>query len=257
LEAADLNGNGRAEIFVSYFNDTFNRFESKVVELDQKGALTQIAELSSLVRSYQDPKGAKHLATQQITEDASFPFGSIYPLVYKEGKYAAGKPAVDFLKSRNRADWLYDFTFATVDGKPAVVDITSTELLRVRFQKGSWKTAETYGQTPNRVRWTGDRMLNFRPPIPVRYDDKGAFSGMYAIKNIGGLGTLTAAFGIFVRSELHRLDWSGLSLKPSWTAELGGCATGLALVSPAGGAQELAVMVVGTAERSAIWAYQP
>ncbi|MDD5630375.1 MAG: hypothetical protein PHU21_15025, partial [Elusimicrobia bacterium] len=163
-----------------------------------------------------------------------------------------------FIKNRNRVDWLYDFNFATVDNKPAVVDITNTDLLRVRFLKGSWKTAETYGQTPNRVRWpqNSDRLLSFRPPVWARYDDKG-FAGLYAIKNIGGLGSLTAAFGIFVRSELHRLEWSGLSLKPTWTAELGGCATGLALVSPPGGAQELAVMVVGTAGQSAIWAYEP
>ncbi|MDD5630311.1 MAG: hypothetical protein PHU21_14700, partial [Elusimicrobia bacterium] len=73
LEAVDLNGNGRAEVFVSYFNDTFNRFETKVLELDQKGVLVQVAELPYLVRGYQDYKGARRLATQQVTEDASFP----------------------------------------------------------------------------------------------------------------------------------------------------------------------------------------
>ena len=151
---------------------------------------------------------------------------------------------------------LYDFTFLTLDNKPAVVDVTNTELVRVRFAKGSWKTSESYCQTPNRVRWTGDRMLHFRPGMAVRYDDKG-FSGLYAIKNIGALGTLATPFGIFSRAELHRLDWTGLSLAPTWKAELGGFSTGMALVSPAGGAQELAVIVVGTAGRSSIWAYEP
>ncbi|MBI5241764.1 MAG: hypothetical protein HY926_14925 [Elusimicrobia bacterium] len=256
LETADLDGNGRAELFVSYFNDTFNRFETKVISLDEKGEFRQAAEMPTLVRGYQDQKGGRQLALQQITEDASFPFGAIYPLVYKDGKYGPGKPAVDFLKSKNRVDWIYDFTFATVDGKPAVVDVTNTELVRVRFAKGSWKTAESYSQTPNRVRWSGDRMLHFRPAMPVRYDDKG-FAGLYAIKNIGALGTLATPFGIFSRAELRRLDWTGLSLAPSWTAELGGYTTGLALVSPPGGSQELAVIVVGTAGRSSIWAYEP
>jgi len=100
-------------------------------------------------------------------------------------------------------------------------------------------------------------MLNFRLPIPVRYDDKGGFAGMYAIKNIAAAGGLALPFGIFSKAELHRLDWTGLSLAPAWTAELGGYATGLALVPPAGGTQEVAVLVVGTAERSSIWAYEP
>ena len=256
LDAADLDGDGRAEVFVSYFNDTFHRFETKVIVLDEKGAFRQAAELPSLVRSYQDPKGARRLAVQQVTEDASFPFGAIYPLAYKDGKYGPGKPAMDFIKARNRVDWIYDFTFLTLDNKPAVVDVTNTELVRVRFAKGSWKTAESYCQTPNRVRWTGDRMLHFRPGMAVRYDDKG-FSGLYAIKNIGALGTLATPFGIFSRAELHRLDWTGLSLAPTWKAELGGFSTGMALVSPAGGAQELAVIVVGTAGRSSIWTYEP
>ncbi|MCX5797701.1 MAG: VCBS repeat-containing protein [Elusimicrobia bacterium] len=254
LEAADLNGNGRAEVFVSYFNDAFNRFETKILELDQKGEFVQVAELPYLVRGYQDYKGARHLATQQITEDASFPFGAIYPLAYHDGKYGPGKPALDF--SKRRVDWLYDFDFVTLDNKPATVDVTNTELLRVRFPKGSWKTSESYCQTPNRVRWTGDRMLHFRPAMAVRYDDKG-FAGLYAIKNIGALGTLASPFGIFARAELHRLDWSGLSMAPTWVAELGGYSTGLALVPSAGGSQELAVMVVGTAGRSSIWAYEP
>ena len=214
----------------------------------------QVAELPYLVRGYQDPKGVRRLAAQQITEDASFPFGAIYPLAYQDGKYGPGKPAVDFLK--HKVDWLYDFTFLTLDNKPATVEVTNTELIRVRFPKGSWKTAESYDQTPNRVRWTGDRMLQFRPALVVRYDDKG-FAGLYAVKNIASYGGLAAPFGLFASAELRRLDWTGLSLAPSWVAELGGYSTGLALTTPAGGPQELAVMVVGTAGRSSIWAYDP
>ena len=99
-------------------------------------------------------------------------------------------------------------------------------------------------------------MLQFRPALVARYDDKG-FAGLYAVKNIAGYGGLTGAFGIFASAELRRLDWTGLSLAPSWVAELGGYSTGLALTAPAGGPQELAVLVVGTAGRSSLWAYDP
>jgi hypothetical protein len=254
LEAADLDGDGRAEVYASYFNDSFHRFETKVLELDQKGALVQIAEIPYLVRGYQDLKGARRLAAQQIMEDASFPFGAIYPLVYQGGKYGPGKPAVDFLK--HSVDWLYDFTFLTVDDKPATVEVTNTELIRVRFAKNSWKTPESYDQTPNRVRWNGDRVLNFRPALVARYDDKG-FAGLYAVKNIAAYGGAAALFGRFASAELRRLDWTGLSLAPSWVADLGGYSTALTLTAPAAGPQELAVLVVGTSGRSSLWAYKP
>jgi len=255
LQAVDLNGNGRAEIFVSLYNDAFARFETVVLELDDKGTLQQIAEIPYLVSGYQDPAGKRQFAAQQITDDVSFPFGAIYPLVYKDGKYGPGKPAVKFLK--RQVDWLYDFTFLTLDGKPATVSATSTDLIRVQFAKGnSWKTAEAYCQTPIRKRWAGDRMLLFRPALSVVYDQKSG-ADLYAVKNIASFGGLAGPFGLFSRAELHRLDWNGLSLAPSWVAELGGYSTSLVAVSPPGGTTELAVMVVGAAGKSSIWTFAP
>ena len=254
LEAADLNGNGRAEIFASLYNDAFNRFETVILELDAKSQLAQIAELPCLVRGYQDPTGKPRLAAQQVTDDSSFPFGAIYPLTYQDGKYGPGKPALSFIK--RKVDWLYDFTFLTLDGKPATVSLTNREIVRIQFEKGAAKTSEDFGQTPNRVRWTGDRMLHFRPPMVARYEGND-FAGLYLIKNIAALGGLASPFGIFARGELHRHNWNGVSIALDWKAELGGYSTGLALVSLPGGTQELAVMVVGTAGKSSIWAFAP
>jgi hypothetical protein len=253
LEAADLTGDGRCQIFASLYNDSFARFETIILEPGSDGALHRMAEIPYLVRGFQDPQGARRLAAQQITDDASFPFGAIYPLAYRDGKYATSRPAIQFVS--RPVDWLYDFTFASFDGQPATVDVTNTDLVRIRFAKGSsWKSAETYGQTPVRVRWSGDRMLQFRPALPARRDEKG--TSLYAVKNLASFGGLAMPFGLFSRAELHRLDWNGLSLAPSWTAELGGYSTGLTLVSAPGG-QELAVLVVSTAGKSSIWAFDP
>lgn len=255
LEAADLNGNGRAEIFASLYNNAFSRFETIVLEIDAQGQLTQIADLPYLVRKYQDPSGAPRLAAQQVVEDRSFPFGTIYPLTFQDGKYHQAKPAVKFPK--RQTDWLYDFTFATLDGKTADIFISNTELLGVQFEKGgSIKTAESYGQTPHRVRWTGDRLLYFRPPMLVRYDAKG-LAGLYLIKNLAALGGLASPFGIFSRGELHHMEWNGLNFSTQWTAPLGGWATGLALVEGPGRSPELAVAVVSAAEKTSIWGFEP
>ncbi|MDD5658304.1 MAG: hypothetical protein PHF00_13715, partial [Elusimicrobia bacterium] len=253
LDAGDLNGNGRAELFASVYNQGFARLETIVLELDAQGNLARVADLPFLVRGYQDQAGRGLLASQQVTEDRSFPFGAVYPLVWNEGKYRQGRPALAFPK--RRVDWLYDFTFASFDGKAAAVSVGSTELVRVQFTKGgAVKTPDSYGQTPNRVRWTGDRMLHFRPPMLARAGGKSA--SLYLVKNIAGLGGLAGPFGVFSRGELARMDWNGLSLSPAWRGALGGYCVGLSLVSAPGG-PELAAAVVGAADTTSLWAFDP
>lgn len=254
LEAADINGNGRAEIFASLYNDALARFETVVLELDPAGQLTKIADLSFLVRGFQDAAGRPQLATQQVTSDASFPFGAIYPLTYQDGRYAPGKPAVAF--TGRKPDWVFDFTLLTLDGKPATAFLTNREVVRVQFKKGSFKTPEDYCQTPNRVRWSGDRLLQFRPRLPALYDEKG-FAGIFLVKNIAAFGGLAGPFGIFSRAQIERLNWNGVALAQAWNAPLGGYCAGISLVSSAAQAPQIAVLVVGTAGQSSLWAYEP
>lgn len=253
LEAADLNGNGKAELFVTIFNDTFARFETLVFELDPQGQWAPAAEIPGVVRSIQEGQGKRVLATQRVVDDKTFPYSTIYPLVFEDGKYAAGKPAI----RPKRVDWVHDFTFANLDGtEPAVLSLTSSEVLRVQFKKGQWKSAEAYGQTPLRVRWT-NRVLSFRPPMVVRYEG-GRFGGLYLIKNIAALGGLAQPFGLFTRGSLVRKDWDGVALSDAWQAPLGGYAVSAALVPASEGRpEELAVMVVGTTGKSAVWTFDP
>lgn len=253
LEAADLNGNGRSELFVSLYNETFARFETIVLELDDKGQWAKTAEFPWVVRAYQDGTGKKILAMQQLVDDKTFPFSTIYPLVWQDGKYSAGKPAI----RNKRVDWLYDFTTANLDGtQPAVLSLTSTELLRVQFEKGSWKTSESYSQTPLRVRWAG-RVLSFHPPILARYADQ-AFGGLFLIKNTAALAGLGQPFGVYNGGMIQRKDWNGISLSTTWQGELGGYASTMSLLPSSGDRpEELAVAVVGSAGKSSIWAFTP
>lgn len=256
LEAGDVNQNGRAELFVSLHNGTFDRFETVVLELgqDAKGSpeLKQIADIPWVVRGHQDAAGRRVLAVQQLVEDTTFPFSNIYPLVFKDGKYGPGKGAI----RHKRVDWIYDFTTADLDGHaPAVMFLTTTEHLRVQFDKGYWKTPDAYGQTPIRIRWHG-RLLHFHPPILAAYDAQKK-AGIFLVKNISMLGTLSEPFGLFNSAEIHRKSWNGVSLQSDWRAELGGYSPALALVGDPQEPKDLAVAVVGSSGKSSLWIYDP
>jgi hypothetical protein len=251
LEAGDLDADRGDELFVSVFNDAFQRFETRVLSM-QNGKWLKIAELPFLTRGYQDATGKRVLATQQVVDDKSFPFGALYPLVYQDGKYEQGRPA---LKLR-RVDWLYGFTTAQIGaGEPAAVYLTTTHHLRVQFGKEWWPTPDDdYGQTPIRIRWE-DRLLEFNPPMAVTYGPSG-FDSLYAVRNMAALGGLASPFGVFNKGELLSKRWNGLGLETAWKADLSGCAQGLALVDLSG-QKELAVAIRGSAGQSSVWIFAP
>lgn len=249
LEAANLDGEPKDELFASYYDDTFKRFETKVFRLDA-GKWLKVAELPFLVRAQQDDKGARVLVTQQVVEDKTFPLNAMYPLAYQDGKYVQGRPRVEY----PRADWAFSVTGLGVDSKPAFIYLTNTHYLRVQLSKKSyWKSPDDdYGQTPVRVRWQ-DKLLEFNPPMRAVYGASG-LEGLFAVRNIPALGGMASPFGVFNRAELHRKNWNGLALESAWKADLSGAAQGLAVVETEG-RKELAVAVRGAADQTSVWIF--
>jgi hypothetical protein len=252
LEAADLDKNGKAELFVSIYNEPFRRLETSVYTLDA-GKWTKTADLPFLVRSHQNAKGERVIAAQQIQDDKTFPYGAVYPLVYQDGKYLQGRPGLN----PKRADWLYGFTYAQLDaaGDPAAIYLTSVDTLRVQFENGYWRSAESFGQSPIRVRWY-EHMLEFHPPMLATYDPKG-FDKFYAVRNLAMLGGLANPFGLFNGGELHAKTWTGVAFETAWRADLGGSSPGFALAEPEAGRKELVVAVAGSTGKSAVWTFDP
>ncbi len=252
LEAADLDADKKAELFVSVYNEAFRRLETSVYRLSA-GKWVKTADLPFLVRSHQDAKGGRLVASQQIQDDKTFPFGAVYPLLYKDGRYAQGRPALN----PKRADWLYGFTYAQLDaaGEPAALYLTKVNSLRAQFANGHWRSSEGFGQSPIRVRWH-DKLLEFHPPMLATYDAKG-FDKLYIVRNLAMLGGLATPFGLFNGGELHAESWTGVAFETAWKAELGGSSPGFALVEPEAGRKELVVAVAGSTGKSAVWTFDP
>ena len=146
---------------MSIYNEQFRRLETSVFKLDG-GKWVKTADLAFLVRAHQNAKGERIIASQQIQDDKTFPFGAVYPLVYQDGKYIQGRPKLN----PKRADWLYGFSYAQLDaaGEPASLYLTNVDSLRAQFDKGHWRSEESYGQSPTRVRWH-DRLFEFHPSM--------------------------------------------------------------------------------------------
>ena len=252
LEAADLDGDKKAELFVSIYNEQFRRLETSVFKLDG-GKWVKTADLAFLVRAHQNAKGERIIASQQIQDDKTFPFGAVYPLVYQDGKYIQGRPKLN----PKRADWLYGFSYAQLDaaGEPASLYLTNVDSLRAQFDKGHWRSEESYGQSPTRVRWH-DRLFEFHPSMLSTYNAKG-FDKLYIVRNLAMLGGLATPFGLFNGGELHAKIWTGVAFETAWRAELGGSSPGFALAEPEAGRKDLVVAIAGSTGKSAVWTFDP
>lgn len=252
LDWADLDGDKKAELYVSIYNEQFHRLETSVFKLDG-GKWAKSADLPYLVRAHQNPKGERVLASQQIQEDKTFPFAAVYPLAYQDGKFVQGRPKLN----PKRADWLYGFSYAQLDaaGEPAGLYLTSVNSLRAEFRKGHWRSSEGFGQSPIRLRWH-DKLLEVHPPMLSTYSDKG-FDKLYIVRNLAMLGGLATPFGLFNGGELHAKSWTGVAFETGWKAELGGSSPGFALVEAEGGRKELAVAIAGSTGKSAVWTFDP
>ncbi|MDO8756474.1 MAG: VCBS repeat-containing protein [Elusimicrobiota bacterium] len=252
LESGDLDGDKKAELFVSLYNEPFRRLETWAFKLEA-GQWVKTAEIPFLVRAHQNAKGERVVAAQQIQDDKTFPFAAVYPLVWQDGKYVQGRPKLN----PKRADWVYGFTYAQLDavGEPASLYLTSVNSLRAQFAKGHWRSTEGFGQSPHRVRWH-DKLLEVHPPMLATYGDKG-FDKLYIIRNLAMLGGLANPFGLFNGGEVHAKTWTGVAFETAWKAELGGASAGFALVEPEAGRKELAVAVAGSTGKSAVWTFDP
>ncbi len=256
LSAADLDRDGKAELFVSLDNQSLGRVETAVYQVEA-GRWKKLSELPWLVHPVAGDDGKRLLAVQQL-EDTDFPFSAVYPLRLKDGRYGPGRPAL----RHPRADWLYDFTRAKLDdGEPAFVYITSNNRIRAQFRHGAWSTEEPYEQTPVRMRWPdGDdnngRLLEFHPEILV-VPGGDRKSSLYVVRNTAMLGALAEPFGLFSSGELARMSWNGVALQKDWTAPLGGYTTATALVSRPGKPDDLVAAVTSTSGKSSIWVFDP
>ena len=250
VDAADMDKDGRDEVFLTLRSAFFQRVESLALRCEN-GVFQQKASLPWMVRAYKSAGKGWSLAEQQFDESEGATTSSIYGIEYADCRYARSKDALRHKGIR----WLYGFGLASNNDSPLSLSYNHVNRLRLQFKKGAWTTPGKYGQTTSRLK-AKEETFYFSPRIiPEGVAD--SLAGVYTLRNIPRFFALASSFGIYDRSELHFLRFNGIGLESGWKADIGGYSAGLAEVPGSGGAADsLAVAVLGAEGWSSVWLFR-
>ncbi len=219
LDNGDLNGNNKAEIFVSYFDTARNHFNTSVYEFEND-TWAEKANFRGLVKGIAPYNKERVLYTQNLN-NMSGQFKALTPavLVYKDGKYQAGASLKAY-----KFDSIYGFNLAKFDGeKDQVIFTQPSGKLRLQFDKrNSYINSPSdldFASTPNRIKFDNN-ILKFYSSLALYNGDNNII--IAGLENEAKLGILSSTFGSYQRAKLILIKWDGSTLEKYAEAPLGG-----------------------------------
>ncbi len=256
LDAADINKNGAAEIFVT--NYTVHGLRSYVLEYRNAKFEKIWDEVPLHFRVLEGPDGSPQLYAQAAGQDKPFD-GPVRQYTWQANRYVPGA-VIPLPKQFNT---VYGFALADVDGDgaPEVLVLDHLDYLRVYDRSGMeiYRSSDRYGGSEMVLEYDPSRAgENPRSGIePTRFILQ---SRMY-FQDILGDGKRqlivprnTPSTGYVFRTRLYDkgkifgLNWDGVGMQAVWeTRELPGYIADFSLVDPEGtGNRKLVLLVVQT-----------
>jgi hypothetical protein len=234
IDVADINGNGRPEIFVTRMLD--GRVSSYVVEFEN-GSFRRIADIPGFVRVVRYPGRGMALIGQEYSQD-SFYAGQPREYAWSGSAYTAGATFV-----LPKGTDLYSFVFADFgEGRTMLVSLDDDNRLVVYSgDTRIWKSEERYltvetvltkPLTGTDLALAGDSAgFNKANILPGPIMDKSRLmriTGRMVAFDLSGSGkddlvvaknTPVALFGGYKGGELEALTWTGTRLEPRWNVK--------------------------------------
>jgi hypothetical protein len=266
VDAADINGNGVAEIFVTNYVTSYTTqgvqtgqgLRSYVLEY-QQGKFGKISEDVPLhFRVLEGPDGKPQLYGQAAGNDRPFD-GPVQRYAWQGNRYAPGV-AVPLPKPFNT---IYGFSLADLDGDgaPEILVLDQNDYLRV-FDRGGaefYRSSDRYGGSELLVEYdpsrSGQNPRSGIEPIHLMLQGRMYFQDILGDgKRQLVLPRNTPSTGYFFQTRLYDkgkifgLNWDGVGMQAVWeTRELPGYIADFALVDPEGtGNRKLVLLVVQT-----------
>jgi hypothetical protein len=234
IDVADINGNGRPEIFVTRMLD--GKVSSYVVEFEN-GSFRRIADIPGFVRVVRYPGRGSVLIGQEYNPD-SFYAGQPREYAWSGSAYTAGATFV-----LPKGTDLFSFVFADFgEGRTMLVSLDDDNRLVVYSgDTRIWKSEERYltvetvltkPLTGTDLALAGDSAgFNKANILPGPIMDKSRLmriTGRMIAFDLSGSGkddlvvaknTPVALFGGYKGGELEALTWTGTRLEPRWSVK--------------------------------------
>ena len=240
VDLADINQNGRAEIFVTSLYMDKSQLKSYVLEWDGSRLIKIVQDANWYFKVMTVPGKAPVLLGQQRGMNALFT-GGIYQLAWMNGTYAESS-----LADAPRGLSLYAFTSGNAynDGKEMTVALTTNLRLRAFDQSGDreWTSSDRFtgggGYMPYPVDVNDSNaskeLRNKRYYLPQRLFisdiDKDGINEVILINNKDYARNLLPNLRIFKSGHVECLQWEELSFGSKWkTTEVSGQISDMAI----------------------------
>ncbi len=206
LDAADLKGTGRAQLFVSVLDTNTERFNTLIYE-GGENILRQNGIINGIVKGIAPFNQPRRLYVQEITVlGGKTKFGSPYLLVYQDGAFKKGEK-VKYTKFEE----VFGFNFAPFKkDKENLIYTAFNSRLRVQYdKKNSFIESPSdidFGSTPNRVKFNKETLRI--------YSSLGLYHSLEneiliaGIENQTKYGILSETFGSYESAILYVLKWN-------------------------------------------------
>jgi TolB-like protein len=236
VDVADMNANGRAEIFITGVHAENGRLQSFVLE-HNGNTFTRIEENANWYFRVLHLKDRGNILLGQRQGMKDIFSGPVYELLWQNGAY---EPAQE--QALPRGTTVFGFTTGDVagDGRNMTVAFNKSDYLYIKDPSGAeeWKSAEAYGgsatyleprsgMVPKNSKHGDESRAMDRHYIAqrvfVRDLDKDGKNEVIVIKNKALAGRKLQRFRVFKSGHIECLEWDNVGLFKKWrTREISG-----------------------------------
>jgi hypothetical protein len=239
VDVADINGNGKAEIFASRVSE--DSVTSVVLELEGSRLKPLVEPSPWFFRVMSWPGKGMILLGQHKTLGAYLEGLDPVETYFESGLYALSWNGTEYVQTEGgplldiRNVFIYNFAIGNLGGDegPEIAMIDKDDRLRILDSEGEelYRTTENFGGTLNFVITNPeaynslDQKYLFLPARILIADlDGNGRSELVINQNTSATGGLTERFRAFRDGRIVSLSWNGLSLDRNWeTGKLSGC----------------------------------
>lgn len=218
VDAADINGNGRAEIFVSTVNANGGKMESFVLEWNGK-EYAAIAENERWYFRVLDVPGRGRVLFGQRRGTGDVLLEGVYELAFSGGHYEAAAGGLSIPK----ADSLFGAAFGSFSdasvSNTAVLGLDDYLRLYDSAGKRLWMSDERVGGSEKFLNLmeasdTANTVYTPQRLIPI---SQGGRQGILVVMNTGMTGRFLSGYRRYTAGTFSAYFWDGLGLTQAWS----------------------------------------